>query len=548
MSARSIANSSTSKSSRNSSKYSVKYRTKSHTSHVDDMLFGDSHASKVMKSRANKPLETTEVLHFTNDHNKPCNKQMKSKKPETVRVITKDLIRDVVVRSNDTNSAPVILSGKKYGQILGHLDGNDNSHLRQVKSRDQIHKEMQERKEIFNEYDLKRAEKKPLNDLETESRTQAEELKKRSTALRLEDNDEIKHLNELILEAKCHAIRDAQIEEKLKLKDELKEEEDRLDAMMEIDRINAIKQQEEIVVNRKQLRQQGAEQIMHQIEANRLQALFDAERKDMEARMLVDKQKEMQLQDLAEIEAKRNFQRQLQEEINQINKDDKLQKIRRIEEEKLADLRVHEYQKAKALREEREEEEKKRGVAEKELEIAKLRAAQEKFADLQAEKDALRAKRHEEATEREYRQKMREEAAKKHAINAEMKLAREEQIDSKRHSMALQAARERAEFDRVLAEQQKEVAAMAKADQLKHQGQIRYASEVRQQIKDREEQRINERKAFFNETIQLDQDILNKNKQLEDVKRGKLAQLKDSGVPEKYVMEVARRIGLQSVN
>ena len=35
----------------------------------------------------------------------------------------------------------------------------------------------------------------------------------KSQAKRLEENDEIKHLNELILEAKCHAIRDAQVQE-----------------------------------------------------------------------------------------------------------------------------------------------------------------------------------------------------------------------------------------------------------------------------------------------------------------------------------------------
>ena len=48
------------------------------------------------------------------------------------------------------------------------------------------------------------------------------------------------HLNELILEAKCHAIRDAQIAEKHQLGGQMVEENNRLDAMMEIDRVAGI--------------------------------------------------------------------------------------------------------------------------------------------------------------------------------------------------------------------------------------------------------------------------------------------------------------------
>jgi len=59
---------------------------------------------------------------------------------------------------------------------------------------------------------------------------------------------------QLILNAKCHAIRDAQILEKKTVREELESEDKRLDTMMEIDRINAIKAQEEIEDLRKQQR------------------------------------------------------------------------------------------------------------------------------------------------------------------------------------------------------------------------------------------------------------------------------------------------------
>ena len=51
---------------------------------------------------------------------------------------------------------------------------------------------------------------------------------------------------------KVHAIRDAQLVEKQQIKREIKDEDKRLDLMMEVDRINAIKVQEEIEKKRKQ--------------------------------------------------------------------------------------------------------------------------------------------------------------------------------------------------------------------------------------------------------------------------------------------------------
>ena len=73
---------------------------------------------------------------------------------------------------------------------------------------------------------------------------------------------------QLILNAKCHAIRDAQILEKEQIKKEMTEEEKRLDEMMEVDRINSIKIESEIEKARKEQRLLGAMKIMEQIQEN----------------------------------------------------------------------------------------------------------------------------------------------------------------------------------------------------------------------------------------------------------------------------------------
>merc|ERR1712071_510081 len=129
----------------------------------------------------------------------------------------------------------------------------------------------------------------------------------------------------------------------------------------------------------------------------------------------------------------------------------------------------------------------------------------------------------------------------------EMAKAREDQISAKRHLMAVQAARERAEFDKQLLEQKKEVERVVSLNKSRQEHLKSYSNDVRCQISEREAQRIKERKAFFEETIAMDKEIVGKNNKLMDVKKDKLRKLKESGVPEKYVHEVARRIGLTSL-
>ena len=86
----------------------------------------------------------------------------------------------------------------------------------------------------------------------------------------------------------------------------------------------------------------------------------------------------------------------------------------------------------------------------KEKEVARLRARQERAKDEQAERDALQAKRAQEQAEREWRIKEAEEAAHKAATEAMLNDARARQKDMKEHFLAVQAQREKMDFERVL--------------------------------------------------------------------------------------------------
>lgn len=71
-------------------------------------------------------------------------------------------------------------------------------------------------------------------------------------------------------------------------------------------------------------------------------------------------------------------------------------------------------------------------------------------SDLPSWQDALRAKRNQEATEREWRRKEKEAAQRKAQTEAMLKKSRLEQIAQKEHSLAVQVQRDRNEFERIL--------------------------------------------------------------------------------------------------
>ncbi len=97
-----------------------------------------------------------------------------------------------------------------------------------------------------------------------------------------EQEDEIKKLNELILNAKCHAIRDAQLIEKVEVKKEVLEEEKRLDEMMENDRLLALKEYEERENAKREERLRGAAILKKQILENEQHNLLEQNKKDLE--------------------------------------------------------------------------------------------------------------------------------------------------------------------------------------------------------------------------------------------------------------------------
>merc|ERR1711973_245306 len=479
-----------------SGRSSSKYRTKARSSEVDELLFGlNNKKSAVFKST-----------------------------PETVQVITKDLIRNVVVPSDGYHKA-LLLSRQQFDQIK--TKSKVKSHAEAKSEIDSARKEQindaAQRKQKFQEQDFYRKKNHELNELEIEA----------------------KELNEHLLEkvnAKCHVIRDKQILEKEQIKKDMDEEEKRLDVIREVHRLNAIKEAEKVESCKAAQRMEGARCIMDQIKSNTVARILEEEKKKAESAALHRYIEKLQTEDLGDLQKKHEQQQAIQEEIEILNQQKELQKKKRMEEDKMQEMQVEAYIRKKEAREEAIKREKKEIKVLKEEKQMRLLRQRENQMGQEDEQDALRAKQAQEATEREWRRKEREAQLRKEEEDLRMKEGRQLQIKQKEHFQAVQAERERQVFNRIVQQQLKEAQREKEHDKCRHRANLQHAQDIRAQIRNREQERIEKRRTFFEEAEKKMADELEHRNKLKQVKVRKLEELRRAGVPEKYAAEVSRRV------
>ncbi|XP_022602067.1 cilia- and flagella-associated protein 45 [Seriola dumerili] len=508
-----------------------RYRTRAPTSQVDETLFGNP-----------KPISPDKSGNSTFK----AKDKFQKNQGETVQIITKDLIRNLRVPWKDPSGESIILPPAEFKRITSTsrvLTKEERVALHEAyqRKKEEEIKAAEERKRQIYEADLSRKENHALTELELEARDRAQRLVERANALRLEQEEEIKKLNQLILGAQCQATRDAQIQEKKQIQVELTEEEKRLDTMMEVERRKALETVEQIEELRKKQRISGMQQIYDQIKKRLEEKQLQDEMKELERQQIRENQEKMTLEDLKTLEKKKEEQQRLHEEVLRINAETMQAKEQRREEEKMADKRDMEFIKKKMEREAEYEAEQRRIKKEKELEIARLRARQEKAKDYKAEQDDLRARRNQEIMDREWRRKEKEMAVKKSKEEAMLRAARLEQVHCKEHFLSIEAGREKAEFERVLKVQQEAIAKQMEEEEKQHQKAQRHSLAIRHQVKERELSAIAQRREIFKEADRLIEEARQRRMRLDDIKEKKLKELKATGLSEKYCSEVERK-------
>ncbi|XP_026572055.1 cilia- and flagella-associated protein 45 [Pseudonaja textilis] len=542
----SLGSSSNASSARSRSHSRTRYRTKAASSEVDESLFGLS--KNVQLSRPGSPVV---ILHDASSaRGKPLGW---GRKPETIRIITRDLIRDLVVPTVDPSGESLIISPEDFRRIKesSRVLTKEEQEAQQAVARAEREATIvavNERKKSMKLKEILRKKNEKLNDLEEEAKKRAQYLLDRANNLRMEQEDEIKTLGEIILEAKCHAIRDAQILEKKQIDKEMNGEEMRVDHLMEVERQKANEMQDELERKRKEELYRGRRHLIEQIEKNEEMRAMKAEQRDQEAQDMLEYLERLQFEDEREMERRRLERLRIQAEIRNINDENQRRKEEKLNQERLADMRVLEYQRQKMAREAEFEAEQEKTRREKEMETARLRALQEKAQDHQAEQHALRAKRNQEATEREWRRKEKDAVQKKLQTEAMLKQSRLEQVAQKEHSLAIQVQRDRAEFERIVRIQREQIEKERKEHERRVALQMTHADELRRQVREHQQKQVQERIAIFEEGKRLKEEARRRSDRLNEIKRRKLDELRAAGLPEKYCMQVERKAFVQSVH
>ncbi|XP_051849651.1 cilia- and flagella-associated protein 45 isoform X1 [Antechinus flavipes] len=529
---------SSSSSTSNRSRNRTRYRTKAMNSEVDESLFGGGKPSR--QNRSESPI----VLL----RDKQCIQKNLgwTHKPETIQLITRDMVRDLVIPTEDPSGESLIISPEEFerikfaSRVLTQEERNAMEEAHR-KERADVLNAVTLRKQMMKQKEMVRQKNRKLNDLEEEAKERAQNLLEKANAMRMEQEVEIKDMNQIIRNARCHAIRDAQILEKRLIQKEMDTEEKRLDQIMELERQKAIEREEELLRKRKEERIRGRRHIIQQMEKNEEERSLKAEVREQEIQQMLQYIEQLQEEDIKDMEQRHQDKLRMQAEIKRINDENQKRKEDLLNQEKLADQIVMEFTKKKLVRESEFEAEQEKIRKEKDKETARLRAMQEKAQDYQAEQDALRARRNQEMAEREWRQKEKESAQKKAETEAMMKQIRKEQVAFKEHSLAVQVQRDRDEFERILRAQRLQIEKEHEEEEKKAKENLHHANELRRQVRENQQKQVQERIATFEEGRRLKEEAQKRRERIDDIKRKKMEELRATGLPEKYCIEAERK-------
>uniref|UniRef100_A0A8C0S2M7 Cilia- and flagella-associated protein 45 n=1 Tax=Canis lupus familiaris TaxID=9615 RepID=A0A8C0S2M7_CANLF len=523
----------------NRSRNRTRYRTKAVSSEVDESLFGGAKPP----AQSDSPIVLLRDKHAIR---KSLTALGLEHKPETIQLITRDLVRELIVPTKDPSGESLIMSPEEFARIkwASHVLTREEHEAREQALRKEKEDAVTARKKVMKQKEMVWRNNKKLSDLEEVARERAQSLLQRANSLRLEQEEELKDLSKIILNAKCHAIRDAQILEKQLIQRELDAEEKRLDQMMEVERQKSVQRQEDLDRKRREERIRGRRHIVEQMEKNQEERSLLAEQREQEKEQMLEYMEQLQEEDLRDMEQRQQQKLQMQAEIKRINDENQKQKAELLAQEKLADQMVMEFTKKKMAREAEFEAEQERIRREKEKEIARLRAMQEKAQDYQAEQDALRAKRNQEVADREWRRKEKENAQKKVETEAKLRKSRLEQVALKEHALAVQVQRDRDEFERILRAQREQIEKERLEEERKATGRLRHANELRRQVRENQQKQVQDRIATFEEGRRLQEEAQKRRERIDDIKKKKIEELRSTGLPEKYCIEAERKANI----
>ena len=350
------------------------------------------------------------------------------------------------------------------------------------------------------------------------------------------DDDAVKVMDKMVLYAKIATIRDRQLDERKVMEDVYKQKENRMDVMMELERLKEIQFLQEREKELKRQRMQGARIVIEQIKESDHERMKKREQQERERIQMLKKKKKLAEEDKRRQEELRLRQQNQINEAVAANKIAQLAKQKKVLEEKEEDLKILIFQREKDRQEEAILAEKKRIAAEKEIELQKLREKQKRSSDKQGELDAIRAKRAFEENERKERQKEEEKKLEQQRIMEMLVLENKKQKEAKEKILAEEAKREKEEFNKRIMEQMKEIEKEKQIALKKKEDNLKNQEAILKQIAEKEELGKNAYLEKIEEGRKIKEKMDEYKKNLEAFRRQKIAELKALNIKDKYIV------------
>eukprot|EP00729_Bicosta_minor_P016554 gene16554-30270_t len=522
---------------------------------VDETLFATKPRTKKnvsARSNGTSGLEAASSLSGFYSGGGSANQQTRrTRGAETLRLVTKDQIRTLKVPNKTSQPGNLVISWTDYCRLKDAAskktaEDNYQAELAHETALDERQAASQARRKEFEAIDVTRAKTRAPTDMDLETARKETSMLSNARELLAEDDDEIKKLNELILEAKVHAVRDAQVAEKAAIKQAHQQHDYRLDMMMEEERVRGLLETERIEVALKEEHMQGRRELEAQIAEREQTQLLNGEIREQEQKAMLEKLELLHLEDYEAAQQKRDEARALMADVQRANEEAIRIRQARDAATMLEEQKMAEFLESKALREQELEEEGLRKKALREREQARMIESQDLAASLQGDRDALAERRAHAARERAARAQAIVDAQKKEVAQVELLAGLETQIVSHAHERARAAEMDYKEFQLNILALEDVIESEKVKEEESHQRRIANKEGVVEQIKEKERAAIKERVGFFTEGSSLDVEARERAMRLQEIKDKKLAALEATGIDTAHITQVKRAVEINA--
>ena len=349
-----------------------------------------------------------------------------------------------------------------------------------------------------------------------------------------------KRMDQILKYAKCVNILDKQKILNKKIKNDLKKKEEKLDVMMELERLKGLKKEEEEKNMKKKKRYEEKKIIIEQMKQKKIKKEQEKLNIKKEGEELKQYLQKLEQEDIIKETQKHLNKINLAKEIVETNKVLAQNKSKLLQEERNNDLNLLKYNMELSKKKEEELYQRKILQLKKEQETQKLLLKQEKYTDEQALLDEFRAKRYLDEINRKERDKELKEALKLLKQKKELIEGNEEKKIKKRERLVEQALNEEKEYENIIKYQIKEREDEKYLESLRKKINEENGKELIKQIQNNKEKKLFLKRYALEEGRLLEQEREQYFKTLEKIKKQKLNEMEKIGIDTKYRVDLEK--------